>query len=1642
MNSPTPSTPSSGDSPPQVSVELAPQQPTAVVAVTTVAGPSPNNAKRRLPSGSVPYGSSNRRRREESMKEEKQREQEREGERGMADVELMKYLNSSGWDCDWLASDARLTLTTGFELGMSGADKSRRRGSVLSALRRTEKSRGSKSDKGRSSLDEHERLREAAARSTGLHSILPDLGDQDRPRHRPAGLDLRQIARDEAAAKLCGERESVPPLPLPLPTVPLFPCAHSALAAHTQLSGPLLKHQTPNTLARLVRTKPWKSRHAVFCTYALRNCSCAQPHRASVPSCDSATRTLACLHLFAAPTPDALELARLVVTEDRQPTLASDDSRRGPKDLDDRKAVFQVQGISGAPMHPPHDKPKRSLSRRRDSAGANTLKSATSHRPQTVASLGLHPSSSSANLVLGLDDDSRVHAVWFLQCPDADARQRWVSCIKRAVLLQRSANFISFAHVSSTDISMLFHFYSAERAGFGGTIHFTSPRSVTDPLPSADLDVVLAMRAQAHRSTVPYASPPVTPMATTFSPIAHFPPVSPPFVTSPTSPLSPGSEASHMDTISLGFARSQTPTYAPSVHTTATAPALIPHSKSRSRSLTVTNSAPVQALRGFFSRPPSRGANNRARTTSGTAAAASPTTTTGPNHLASFTAVNPTENGAYALGTPISAGLGSMDLSSAASTMAGVIDEPLGTPGPGPSTLPVLSSTGLPAPKPPAIAPMSKGIGSLPPPPRAKRAGSVSHVLARGDETVRGRDEEEGVRRPSLVPMLSLSFGRGDDVDREKASDSNDLDSRVQEDEKERVQGGEKDRARTDERDTTQHARILPPMLAPPSSPLPVPPGPGASRSSLQLPGVGVHATGSALALGLHHPTGSALALPPAMANLSPLSPPQPQSVLNSPPTALNLPPSSLNLPPITLATSASGPPQAHPHLPTLALRTVGSIPILPGSWPVSPNLTAITPSDGDGVTPSAITPSDVYTGGGNNPSDMYLARGDYQQGVAHGDYHGQVMTPSDYHHHHHYHAQATTPSAVTPSDTFGMSPSDPLGPYGFSPYRISMTSDAFRISIHSDAYQAAVSSPTSESYHTPPSAVSRSTPSQYSALTTPSVVLGGSYLSLAGRASEDEVALASVSVGHLPMGSATRLGSTTNAMPFTSTSHLAAAGSTSYLAGSSSHLVTASTSHLATTSTSHLDTSTSHLDLSETTHLPNSTPFTTDADSMYSVKVGQSSSDGRNGSDIFRSGSSHLDATRSNHSDTVRSNNSDAFKSNGRVSLAFGRGALHEYSGTDGWEAGDYHSGKSVRSGVGSARESQSQSQSHSVYTQSISVRESPTRTVATGSYRDREGSMRDRDPDSAPSSPSSQAENYVGPTGGLFGGVPRESFSPRESFGAPREPFGSRRDPFRVRRDSFGAVPSSSFSSSFMVSDDTAHPFSSTSPSQTPVKSTPSPGGRRGHRRAGSYAGPTLYTIASGSFSLDRRQSQRGNSDALPPAAPPPNVPLPPTPSTSRPSTPVSRPRTPSRQITSTPPVPPLPPPRSSLRTRLRMLSTPSTPEPVPRELGPPHEDELAQPISKVPMQMLVQEDSSSIRRAASEHGGPREGLQQHGGMGTSLPPPPRTRPMAIRQHSYSASASDRDGSSEGRRSDESGKRGHGARDSAVHLENRGSD
>ncbi|CAE6425494.1 unnamed protein product [Rhizoctonia solani] len=1375
---------------------------------------------------------------------------------------------------------------------MSALDKTRRRGSVLSVLRRNDKTRAKVA---RQSIDDHEQLREAAARSTGLHSILPDLDDDDEHntlKRRPAGIDLRKLARDETEAKLCGQR------PMPLPTVPVFPCAQSALAAHTQLSGPLLKHQTPTTLARLVGSKAWKSRHGVFCTYALRNCSCAQPHRASTHSCDSATRTLACLHLFASSAPDALELARLIVTEDSvvfvvEPTLAPDDSRRGPRDLDGRKGVFQVQGISGAPQ------PTSDRSRRRDSIGANTVKSGFSHRPHTVASLAL-PSSSSSNLVLGLDDDSRVHAMWFLQCPDPDSRQQWVSCIKRAVLLQR-----------------------AERAGFGGTIHFTSPRSVTDPVPSGDLDVVLAMRAQAHRgSSVPYASPPVTPMTSTFAPSAHFAP-SNAFVTSPVSPLSPASDLSHADAISLAFTRSQTPNYAPSVRTTHTAP--VSHSKTRSRSSTVT--APVQALRGFFSRPPSRSASvaatKRVRTSSG-----SGPTALGSNHLASFTGVHEPTN-VYPLGTPISAGLGSIDLSSCATTM----DEPIGTPGLGPSTLPGLGPSGLPTPnKPPLVAPISKGPASLPPPPRAKRAGSVSHVLHRGDETVRGREDEEGVRRPSLVPMLSLSFGRGDDLDRGQTP--------------------------VDE----PPPRVLPPMLAPPSSPLPLPPGPGASTS--------------ATALGFH-PSGSALALPQPPLNIPPTNLPQPK-----PQHAAGLLPSLS--PPMT----ASAPP----HPPTLALRTVGSIPILPGSWPIAAyphstsDLTETTPSA------SAITPSDVYQSFSNDA-------------------------------------------------------------YGFSPYRASMASDAFRISIHSDAYQAV--SPTSEMYltaHELPSALTSN---------------GGSYMNLVGSSSNVNV--------HLPVGS------------------------TSHLAISSSHLAATSSSHLGT-STSHLDTtSSSHLDLSDATPHASSTPFTTTTTasdssqaSVYSVKLGRNSLDAfrsgmgsdtvrssdtfrssssdvfrsnvsdvfrTNASDVFRSNASDVyrtnasDVFRTNASDVYRSNSSDVFRSNGngatahsRVSLAFGRGMLHEHPEADAWE-GDCHSGRgsygsreyahsgSVRDYAGSARDytgsardyagstrdytgstrdyaGSGKEYSQSAYTQSINVRESPTRTVATGSYRDREGSTRDRDPDSAPSSPSSRAENYAGPTGGLF--------------------TYPQRDTFAVRRDTFGVAPKDSY----IVPDDAAHPFSSASPSQTPVKSAaPSPA-RRSHRRAGSYAGPTLYTIASGSFSFDRRQSQRGKPE-LPPAAPPPSVPLPPTPATSRPSTPLSRPRTPSRQSTKTPPVPPLPAPaRSSLRTRLRMLSTPSTPEPVPRELGPPHEEDLAQPISRVPIQLLVMEDS--IQRAASEHDTSRE---VHGGLGIGLPPPPRTRPMPIRQHSYSASvsASDREGSSEGRRSDESGKRFGGARDSAVHLEHR---
>ncbi|KAG8695989.1 hypothetical protein FRC08_007436 [Ceratobasidium sp. 394] len=342
----------------------------------------------------------------------------------------------------------------------SDDDGAPRRNSLLGVLALGRGRRVSRQEKGkqRASVDVHDvhehdddeldQLREAAARSAGLPSILPELGEGDGDstvRRRPPTLDLydKQAARDEAAAKLCG---LVPPPAPPLPLVPVFPCAQSALAAHAQLSGPILKHHPPTALARLVGTKAWKPRHAVLCTYSLRNCTCAQPHRSSGDSiCDAPTRTLACLHIFATPTPDALELARLVVTEDSvvfvvEPTLSPNDSRRGPRDVADRKWVIQVQGINGAPPPPTvvDRQPKRILTRRRESVGVATasLKSGISGRPRTVASLGIAPNSNSAPglgsaLNLTLDDDAQVHAVWFLQCPDADARQRWTSCIKR-----------------------------------------------------------------------------------------------------------------------------------------------------------------------------------------------------------------------------------------------------------------------------------------------------------------------------------------------------------------------------------------------------------------------------------------------------------------------------------------------------------------------------------------------------------------------------------------------------------------------------------------------------------------------------------------------------------------------------------------------------------------------------------------------------------------------------------------------------------------------------------------------------------------------------------------------------------------------------------------------------------------------------------------------------------------------------------------------------------------------------------------------------------------------------------------------------------------------------------------------------------
>lgn len=137
-----------------------------------------------------------------------------------------------------------------------------------------------------------------------------------------------------------------------------------------------------------------------------------------------------------------------------EPTLAPDDSRRGPRDIDGRKWTLQVQGINGAPAPAPPDRhSRRTLGRRRESVGtgAASLRSGTSARPRTIASIGTAPEPHNHRLSsmtnLGLDDEAHVHAVWFLQCPDADARQRWVSCIKRAVLLQRLAfHLIPFRH--------------------------------------------------------------------------------------------------------------------------------------------------------------------------------------------------------------------------------------------------------------------------------------------------------------------------------------------------------------------------------------------------------------------------------------------------------------------------------------------------------------------------------------------------------------------------------------------------------------------------------------------------------------------------------------------------------------------------------------------------------------------------------------------------------------------------------------------------------------------------------------------------------------------------------------------------------------------------------------------------------------------------------------------------------------------------------------------------------------------------------------------------------------------------------------------------------------------------------------------
>ncbi|QRV86536.1 hypothetical protein RhiJN_14554 [Ceratobasidium sp. AG-Ba] len=756
-----------------------------------------------------------------------------------------------------------------------------------------------------------------------LHSILPELGEGDGEstlRRRPPALDLdeKQAARDEAAAKLCG---LIPPTPLQ--PVPLFPCAQSALAAHTQLSGPLLKHQPPTALARLVGSKAWKPRHGVLCTYALKTCTCARPHRSSgVSTCDAPTRTLACLHIFATPTPDALELARLIVTEDSvvfvvEPTFAADDSRRGPRDLGDRKWVIQVQGINGAPPPPSTGRPtKRVLGRRRESASAATasLKSGVSGRPRTVASFGVSQTPSNgpglgSSLNLALEDENQVHTVWFLQCPDADARQRWTSCIKRAVLLQR-----------------------AERAGIGGTVHFTSPR---DPLPSGDLDVVLALRAHAQSAHIaqlrastspphpappqPILSQPVTPVTATFGPglTSSFVPVFSPTSTtfSPTSTtFSPASDHSHVDTHSLAFTRSQTPTYAPSVHTTHTTQTQPLPGRSRSRSSTVTNSAPVQALRGFFnlgsgggSRPPSRSASvaggstknnlgasaskkSRNRAASSSAAGvppphpyAVPTQQTviegqspAPTSISFASALDhsdpmpqpypyPYPNthpyGPVLLGTPISAGLGSMDLGERDRERErererddianGVLGLNFGYV-PNSAGLPSLGVNGLPA------ISGKKGT-SLPPPPRARRAGSVSHVLP--GRVLEENPSEDGSRRPSLVPMMSLSFGQVVDGTSPGTTESPDAETDEGEADEESAscqqdEDDERDDGVLSQRESApshREPRVLPPQLAPPSVPLPLPPGswPNASESSVSVYSVQSSSTGPGARNGL-----------------------------------------------------------------------------------------------------------------------------------------------------------------------------------------------------------------------------------------------------------------------------------------------------------------------------------------------------------------------------------------------------------------------------------------------------------------------------------------------------------------------------------------------------------------------------------------------------------------------------------------------------------------------------------------------------------------------------------------------------------------------------------------------------------------------